>query len=273
MKESTTYDIIIIGLSKIESDILSCIFKSAGNNSGVEFRLVSGKHSENANFAIVNSDNPQVVRKWRVWNARSKPIYSIYAFQKKPPVNAQSTIAKPFNPDSVIACLQQAVYKAYGEVPHFEISEHSENTNSQQLQTMRNNTRHSSVSALVVDDCATILKSMELQLNLLEIKSDCVSSGEEALLNISRKRYDLIFLDIVLPGVDGYEVCKIIKQNPLQSNTPVCMLTGKSNMFNVVRGKLAGCDKYITKPAKSQELSDAILKMLNITSFNQLKSA
>ncbi|WP_444994960.1 response regulator [Aliikangiella sp. IMCC44359] len=273
MKKRNTYDVIAIGLSKLDVKILKAIFQSAEKNYDYSFQLTSGKGAENAHFAIVNADEPQIVRKWRVWNARSNPIYSIYASKVINEKGSQTSILKPFNPASVMKGMQHAMFQVYGEIPDFEISESVKPSNNNDFNSVVNKVNRSKVTALVVDDCHTILKAMAIQLDLLGIHATCVSSGEAALERIKKIHYDLIFLDIVLPGIDGYDLCKEIRATSIHKNTPVCMLTGKSNMFNMVRAKLAGCDKYITKPANSSTLSQAILKMLNITSFKQLKSA
>ena len=65
---------------------------------------------------------------------------------------------------------------------------------------------------------------------------------------VDMKHYDIIFLDVVLPGMDGYQVCKNIKRNPVIKHTPVVMLTSKSSPFDKVRGSMAGCNAYLTKP-------------------------
>jgi twitching motility two-component system response regulator PilG len=72
--------------------------------------------------------------------------------------------------------------------------------------------------------------------------------------------YDIIFLDVILPGADGYQVCKHIKKNPLLKQTPVVMLTSKASPFDRVRGSLAGCDTYLTKPVDYQEFKQVLEK-------------
>ena len=273
MKQCDIYDVIAIGLSRKETEGLTTIYNEFNKNLNIKFRLVSGKAAERAHFAIVNSDDPQILKKWRVWNARVNPIFSIYAYSNIAPKNSPASIRKPFSPNSVLTGMQQAIFNAFDKMPSFEISESIAGGMNEKVDNQSQHQAPSDLSALVVDDCATILKSMQLQLDLLDIHTDCCATGEDALTKINSTHYDLIFLDIVLPGIDGYELCKRIRLSNIQKHTPVCMLTGKSNMFNMVRGKLAGCDKYITKPASSNELTDAILKMLNISSFKQLKSA
>jgi twitching motility two-component system response regulator PilG len=117
--------------------------------------------------------------------------------------------------------------------------------------------------ALVVDDSPTIRKQIELELVQLGIAADLAETGEQAIdfLN-NNQRYDLIFLDVVLPGVDGYNLCKTIKRDKQRKQTPVIMLTGKGSPFDFVRGKLAGCNTYLTKPAGRERFQTVVKKYL-----------
>ena len=78
--------------------------------------------------------------------------------------------------------------------------------------------------------------------------------AEAALDLIEGRNYDVIFLDVVLPEMDGYKVCKLIKADAMTRSIPIVMLTGKSSPFNKVRGVMAGCDHYLTKPVDAERL-------------------
>ncbi|KOR31308.1 hypothetical protein TI04_01555 [Achromatium sp. WMS2] len=108
----------------------------------------------------------------------------------------------------------------------------------------------SSLSALVVDDSLPIRVQLQKELGFFVSKVDLAETGEKALELIAENDYDIIFLDVVLPGVDGYQLCKTIKRDKRTKDVPVVMLTGKATTFDKVRGKLAGCDTYLTKPVE-----------------------
>lgn len=107
---------------------------------------------------------------------------------------------------------------------------------------------------LVVDDSLSVRTQMDLCLRLNDVSVDLAEDAEEALELIEKGDYDVIFLDIVLPEMDGYKFCKLIKSNETTRSTPIVMLTGKSSPFNKVRGVMAGCDRYLTKPVDAEEL-------------------
>lgn len=118
------------------------------------------------------------------------------------------------------------------------------------------------VSALVVDDSTTLRRLMELILVPLGFDIDFVDSGERAIELSKRKYYDIIFLDILLPGIDGYRVCKVLKGDKRTKATRVVMLTSKDSAIDKVRGMMAGSDVYLTKPVDRVDLIRAIDKCL-----------
>jgi len=118
--------------------------------------------------------------------------------------------------------------------------------------------------ALVVDDSPTVTKQIELELRKVNVLSDKAESGEKALEMLILHRYDLIFLDVILPGTDGYNVCKELRRNPKTKQTPVIMLTSKSSPFDKVRGSLAGCNAYLTKPVDYNSFREAVGKYVKM---------
>lgn len=117
--------------------------------------------------------------------------------------------------------------------------------------------------ALIVDDSPTARIKIEIELRAMSIMADSAQTGEEALKMLAKKTYDLIFLDIILPGADGYEVCKLIRRNQETKRTPVIMLTSKSSPFDRIRGSLAGCSWYLTKPVEHVKFHEVIEKCLS----------
>jgi CheY-like chemotaxis protein len=111
---------------------------------------------------------------------------------------------------------------------------------------------------LVVDDSLPVRIQMKEALKSYAKTIDFAHSGEEALFLIDNCKYDVIFLDVILPGKDGYEVCRYIRNHALQRQTPVIMLTGNSSPADRVKGKLAGCDTYLIKPVRASVLSEII---------------
>lgn len=126
-----------------------------------------------------------------------------------------------------------------------------------------------SIRALVVDDSTTLRRLMELILVPLGVDIDFVDNGEHAVELAKRNYYDIVFLDILLPGIDGYRVCKTIKGDKRTKDMRVVMLTSKNTAIDKVRGMMAGTDVYLTKPVDRVDLLRAIDKCLPRIDFSQ----
>lgn len=111
---------------------------------------------------------------------------------------------------------------------------------------------------LVVDDSPTVRKLISGKLEKSGHNVVCASDGVEALERLSEIMPDLVLLDITMPRMDGYEVCKQIRSNPEAHNLPVVMISGKDGFFDKVRGKMAGTSGYVTKPFGPETLMKAL---------------
>lgn len=112
--------------------------------------------------------------------------------------------------------------------------------------------------ALVVDDSTTLQRQMDLTLRPLGVDIEFSSRGDDAITQALNNTYHVIFLDVMLPGVDGYQVCKTIKRDPRAKRVPVIMLTSKDSTFDKVKGIMAGTSVYLTKPVKQADVLAAL---------------
>jgi twitching motility two-component system response regulator PilG len=122
---------------------------------------------------------------------------------------------------------------------------------------MENQTPHH-LTVMVVDDSKTIRRTAETLLRKAGCEVITAEDGFEALSKVNQHRPDLIFLDIMMPRLNGYQTCALIKNNTAFKQTPVVMLSSKDGLFDRARAQIAGCDQYLTKPFTREELLDAI---------------
>ncbi len=111
---------------------------------------------------------------------------------------------------------------------------------------------------MVIDDSSTIRRSAEKMLQQEGCEVVTAENGFEALPLIVRSRPQLIFVDIMMPRLDGYQTCAIIKNNEEFKTTPVIMLTSKDGLFDKARGRVVGSDQYLTKPFTRDEILGAV---------------
>ena len=111
---------------------------------------------------------------------------------------------------------------------------------------------------MVIDDSRTIRKSAETMLGREGCEVLTADDGFEALSLIYKHHPDLIFVDIMMPRLDGYQTCAIIKNHERFRSTPVVMLTSKDGLFDKARGRIVGSDHYLTKPFTKDELLQTV---------------
>lgn len=122
----------------------------------------------------------------------------------------------------------------------------------------RVNTTGSPLKILVVDDSNTIRRSAEIFLKAGQHEVMLAEDGFDALSKVSDYHPDLIFCDILMPRLDGYQTCAIIKRNVKFSGVPVIMLSSKDGVFDKARGRMVGAQDYLTKPFTKDQLLRAV---------------
>ena len=114
------------------------------------------------------------------------------------------------------------------------------------------------VKVMVIDDSNTIRRSAEIFLNQVGCEVILAQDGFEALAKIADHQPDVVFVDIMMPRLDGYQTCSLIKRNSRYRATPVIMLSSKDGLFDRAKGRLVGSDQYLTKPFTKDTLLRAV---------------
>jgi twitching motility two-component system response regulator PilG len=114
------------------------------------------------------------------------------------------------------------------------------------------------VKVMVIDDSNTIRRSAEIFLNQAGCEVILAQDGFDALAKITDHDPDVVFVDIMMPRLDGYQTCSLIKRNAKYRTTPVIMLSSKDGLFDRARGRMVGSDEYLTKPFTKDTLLTAV---------------
>jgi twitching motility two-component system response regulator PilG len=114
------------------------------------------------------------------------------------------------------------------------------------------------MKVLVIDDSNTIRRSADIFLKQGGYQVSLAEDGFDALAKVNDLRPDLIFCDILMPRLDGYQTCAIIKRNPDFSSVPVIMLSSKDGLFDKARGRMVGAQAYLTKPFTKDQLLQTV---------------
>lgn len=117
---------------------------------------------------------------------------------------------------------------------------------------------------MVIDDSKTIRKTAETLLKKEGCEVVTATDGFEALSKIADQQPQIIFVDIMMPRLDGYQTCTLIKNNSQFESVPVIMLSSKDGLFDKAKGRIVGSEEYLTKPFTRDELLGAIRKYVNV---------
>lgn len=282
--EKKTYTVAMIGITEAERNVLRNIFKLSQYRA---YSYAVAMPGDTTDILLVDADDPQAMREWRQREEADTGILAIM-ITKEPTSSARYHVKRPFVASRVINTFDQvAQQNLQGERKERVIGVDATKSPPVVPLTSAEQTRgvdavkeklvaelkaqtptettvdgRKVYTALVVDDSSPVRKQIEIELKIFGIAVDTAATGEQGIEFFSNKNYDLIFLDVVLPGIDGYQICKLIKKDKARKKTPVVMLTSKSSPFDRVKGALAGCDSYLTKPVKQETFQKVVKKYL-----------
>ena len=131
------------------------------------------------------------------------------------------------------------------------------------MESTDNSGNLSGLKVMVIDDSKTIRRTAETLLKREGCEVVTASDGFEALAKIADQHPNIIFVDIMMPRLDGYQTCALIKNNSAFKSTPVIMLSSKDGLFDKAKGRIVGSEQYLTKPFTREELLDAIRTYVN----------
>lgn len=238
----TVSRIFHIGLDQREVLVIKSMFQIAPE-LGSTFVFGAPTENDPADLMFINADDPSALGQWQSLKNEQPACVGIMVSSADNAPSAERTIRKPL------------MYRKFVELLHLITS--AETHTSISGGTVR------TLNVLVVDDSFPARQYMrfkleEIAINVANLEIDFAESGEKALEMIERKSYDIAFLDVVMPGMDGYTICRKMKQ---QSSARIAMLTGQSTKVDRARGSFAGCDDYLMKPPVDEELRMVLSKV------------
>lgn len=279
MRDMQEFKIHLIGIAENDKQVLNRLLKLRHSTGSLRNYVITEDSTPADNkLYIVNSDCDKSLASWseRFLSIDKKPtVPSIFAGQRKIKCSNTYSINIPFRATTTFNILDMVTVKEMDYIPELTISnsttydsagkyEEAQNLSENVLEEIANSKGVSdqNIKAMVVDDSQPVRKQLEIQLKMLGVSVELAENGEQAIELSKGNEYDIIFLDVVMPGIDGYKVCKHLKQDIRSKRTPVIMLTGKSSPFDKVKGTLSGCDTYLTKPLQHEEFQSIARKYL-----------
>lgn len=260
------------GFSDAEKSMLSSTFRLTSRR---QMCYVEADDSDmRADIYLINADNPEALeelarRDIGVPNAHSPAV----VIGRTPVETPWPFVAKPIHWMRLFENLDQEMQRALRErSTRTATNHHWDGATMRRSSDQKINLVPTPVevpvreTVLVVDDSATVRAFMRIKLSPFQFDVDFAETGEQAVekadAKANDKPYNCIFLDIMMPGIDGYEVCKRIKSNPKTKSSAVVMLTSKSSIIDKLRANWSGCDSFLSKPVSEDDLLATIAKFL-----------
>ena len=250
MLQNKIYTVATLGLQHNEVRFIKITlgFTCHASTTRAQGRYLHSDDVEKADIVIVDAQDTVSLNVWHELSVMhpTKKLLLVYSIDQVP--LTKYYFSRPFGPSKILMLLDKIVKDDREYVP--EIHAFTNKAKAAHREVFNNSqygpaSRH---TALVIDDSPTVRKMLILELGCFNIHVDPAESGELGLGMIREKQYDIIFLDVILPGLNGYDVCKMIRKDLKNRKTPIVMLTSKSSPIDKVRGSLAGCSNYMTKP-------------------------
>lgn len=271
------FRVAAIGLSERDGRLLKSLTLVSSSRPR-SYSLVDARLGAPELF-VVDGDNGEAVEEWKLFHSRANaPAIMINATGES--LLGQRGVKRPIVPSKLLNLMDDVTIQELGYLPESVPAASSAPVNQNSLPAPLSidpaappvpHTRR--YLALVVDDSPTVRAQLEIALRGYGITAHMAESAEKAFECLAGSNYDLVFLDVVLPGADGYQVCKQIKKDKVKKETPVIMLTGKSSPFDRIKGSLAGCDTYLTKPVQAAVFQEIIKKYLRAIDTRQSKQS
>ena len=256
-----TFSVAITGFTPIEHRLFASVFKLAqartlrpeGRGLPV-FERVELPTTEKVDIFLVDGDSDDAMQIYQQYDPDThKPAIIVSDSDRKPSLENQHILTRRRLGGTLLKQLDSTITQ-------YVNSKWSAPNNKQ---------------CLVVDDSQLVRAQMELFLQDYQLDIAFAEDAETALNVTKQKSFDLIFLDVMLPEMDGYKACKLLKSDPNTSATPVIMLTSKKSPFNKMHGALVGCDKYLTKPIDPEKVHQVLAQYAitpNELPLDQLKA-
>jgi len=267
MSDSQEFLIYMMDVAQKDIQMMQRVLNVTGGSKRTYQITYDDKPSKNKIF-MVNSDNDESIKKWsrRFLGEDNQPtVATIFVGKRIVKGDHIYNICLPVRATQALSVLDTVTIKEMNFIPELTIGAIADETglsNETLEKIISLKEGDSQFNALVVDDSQPVRKQMEMELKMLGANVYLAESGEKAIELSQLYDFDIIFLDVIMPGIDGYKVCKILKKDVKSKKVPIVMLTGKSSPFDKVKGTLSGCDSYLTKPLEHKEFQNVAKKYI-----------
>lgn len=257
------FSLAVLGFTQIERNLITSLcrlsqvrLRQQGADKKVSgFYIADSKNVPTPDILVIDADNKDARQSGKIMQSRHPSIPRIMVSRISPLSNQPNEwfLIRDRLGGTLLKYLDRAAEKYF------------QNNNPIKQSEPLTLDMYQQKACLVVDDSQLIHAQIRLLLQDYKLNLHFSKDAESALDAVTKRHFDLIFLDVMLPGMSGYAACKQLKNNPKTRSIPVVMLTSKKSPFNKAHGAMVGCDKYLTKPLDYASMLD-ILKQYQLIS-------
>lgn len=259
MKKVQDFKVYLINLVPKDQQLLQHVLRIS-SGSARQYVLTSDASIDDRKIFVVNSDSDEAIGHWVKYylGPNKKPrVATVFIGKRRVKADGVYHLESMTMASRVLNVFDTVTIKEMNYIPELTIGDSTDDDTVSNAMLEEIASKQAigefGFTAMVVDDSQPVRKQLEIELKMLGVKVELAENGEQALALSRDGNFDIIFLDVVMPGIDGYKVCKTLKKATRYKNTPVIMLTGKSSPFDKVKGTLSGCDSYLTKPLQHED--------------------
>ncbi len=254
--QQSIYEVATFGIGDADLEVLRRIFVVSAERPNIYRLLPAESDSRKSRIMMLDRSDPGGVSAWaKAQKSAPKPVRTVILTQDEPGVEALF-LRRPLIATRVLGVLDRAVQALESQPATAGPVESAFVATSSKI------THHRKYRALVVDDSLMVRKQIAMALEKVRIDANFAESGEQALAALEKSEYDIVFMDVMMPGIDGFDACKQIKRDPDTQHIPVVLLTGKTSALDRVKGKMSGCDTYLAKPVDKDTFYQTLRKYL-----------
>ena len=260
MDKNNTFSVATVGIDETKSEMkfiksVLSISKSRDPSFELQDRTTSKKLPD---VVVVNADDVSAVERWHAYHLMNEAKANISALMigTEEPEDCKYFLGRPLIANRLLVLLERIVTEEHEYMPTSVFEDDNAPIESIEINAP------SDIRVLVVDDSLPIRTQLKLALSDITKNVDFAEDGEQAMAFLNENQYNIVFLDVVLPDVDGYKICKSVKRDPAKRKTPVVMLTSNSSPADRVKGKAAGCDTYIIKPVRREVFEEVVREFI-----------
>lgn len=249
----TEFILNVLGFSHVERTLIASVCKlsqartaRAMADSGISFKVADEIKTDATDIFVVDADDQNALNALTAARRsnQSAPLVLVSREPREATQRGEYTLQRSRLGGQLLKQLDNLVQESFGD-----------NAAVAQSGPIRFDSRK---RCLVIDDSELVRTQMEIILQDFGLALSFAEDAETGLKLVKEKRFDVIFLDVMLPEMDGYKACKLLKADPASRYSKVIMLTSKKSPFNKMHGALVGCDKYLTKPVDADRVKKVL---------------